>query len=32
MTRELVDAIFSFISPAISVPFTKNVVHNFVEN
>ena len=32
MTRELVDAIFSFNSPGISVPFTKNVVHNIVEN
>ena len=32
MTREIVDAIFLLISPAISVPFTKNVVHNIVEN
>ena len=30
MSRKLVDAIFSFISPAIYVPFTTNVVHNIV--
>ena len=30
LLNPLVDAIFSFISPAIYVPFTTNVVHNIV--